>query len=148
MLAHQVSELPIFVYGTLMVGERNYIGILHDNLVKHEKASVKGELYYYRKEDYPALADGTHTVTGQLFYVKQLEQVFKPLDEIEGYLAPNHPENMYDRKILDVKTASGEIKKAYAYVINPRLLKQEGKEFTLMTPRCWKTFNQLQKTDK
>ena len=148
MLAHQVSELPIFVYGTLMVGERNYIGILLDNLVKHEKASVKGELYYYRKEDYPALADGTHTVAGQLFYVKQLDQVFKPLDEIEGYLAPNHPENMYDRKILDVKTASGEIKKAYAYVINPRLLKHEGEEFTLMTPRCWKTFNQLQKTDK
>ena len=86
MLAHQVSELPIFVYGTLMVGERNYIGILHDNLVKHEAASVKGELYYYRKEDYPALADGTHTVKGQLFYVKHLDKVFHHLMRLKDIL--------------------------------------------------------------
>ena len=103
-------------------------------------ASVKGELYYYRKEDYPALADGIHTVKGQLFYVKNLDKVLQPLDVIEGYIAPNHPENMYDRKILDVKTASGEIKKAYAYVINPRLIELEPNEFSLMETRCWKTF--------
>mgnify|MGYP004527628789 FL=1 len=73
MLTHQENELPIFVYGTLMLGERNYIDILHENLEHHEAASVKGELYYYRKEDYPALADGIHTVKGQLFYVKNLD---------------------------------------------------------------------------
>lgn len=142
MLTHQDNELPIFVYGTLMVGERNYIDILHENLVKHEKASVTGELYYYRKEDYPALADGIHAVNGQLFYVKNLDEVLKSLDVIEGYIAPNDPENMYDRKILDVKTARGEMKQAYAYVINPRLLEKEPDEFSLMDARCWKTFNQ------
>ena len=130
MLTHQENELPIFVYGTLMLGERNYIDILHENLEHHEAASVKGELYYY----------GIHTVQGQLFYVKNLDKVLQPLDVIEGYIAPNHPENMYDRKILDVKTASGEIKKAYAYVINPRLIELEPNEFSLMETRCWKTF--------
>ena len=29
MLTHQENELPMFVYGTLMLGERNYIEILH-----------------------------------------------------------------------------------------------------------------------
>ena len=140
MLTHQENELPIFVYGTLMLGERNYIEILHENLEHHESASVKGELYYYRKEDYPALADGIHTVQGQLFYVKNSDKVLPSLDVIEGYIAPHHPENMYDRKILDVKTASGEIKKAYAYVINPRLIELEPNEFSLMETRCWKTF--------
>lgn len=28
MLKHQETVLPIFVYGTLMVGERNYIDVL------------------------------------------------------------------------------------------------------------------------
>ena len=140
MLASRMDELPIFVYGTLMVGERNYIDSLHKNLISHEEASVKGELYYYRKEDYPALAEGTHTVKGQLFYVKNLDKVLPPLDVIEGYIAPHHPENMYDRQILDVKTASGEMKKAYAYVINPRLLHDEPDEFMLMDIHCWKTF--------
>lgn len=41
MLTHQENELPIFVYGTLMLGERNYIEILHENLEHHESASVK-----------------------------------------------------------------------------------------------------------
>ncbi len=140
MLTSRVDDLPIFVYGTLMVGERNYIDILHENLIEHEEASVKGELYYYRKEDYPALADGTHTVKGQLFYVKNISEVLKPVDIIEGFIAPNHPENMYDRKIIDVKTASGEMKKAYAYVINPRLLRHEPDEFILMDIPCWRTF--------
>ena len=36
MLTHQENELPIFVYGTLMLGERNYIDILHENLEHHE----------------------------------------------------------------------------------------------------------------
>ena len=47
---------------------------------------------------------------------------------------------MYDRKIIDVKTASGEMKKAYAYVINPRLLRHEPDEFILMDIPCWRTF--------
>ncbi|MTM62003.1 gamma-glutamylcyclotransferase, partial [Turicibacter sanguinis] len=45
MLKHQETVLPIFVYGTLMVGERNYIDVLHDNLTHVENAKVKGTLY-------------------------------------------------------------------------------------------------------
>ena len=78
MLKHQETVLPIFVYGTLMVGERNYIDVLHKNLTHYEDAKVKGKLYYYKKEDYPALIKGENWIEGQLFYVNQLHDVLKP----------------------------------------------------------------------
>ena len=139
MLANQ-HQLPLFVYGTLMIGERNYIDILHQNVSRYESATVKGDLYYYRKEDYPALVKGAHEVQRQLFYVQNLETVLPSLDVIEGYYAEDDPRNMYDRKIVSVTTKSGEQKLAYTYMINPRLVKKQQKEFTLMNPKCWKTF--------
>lgn len=108
MLKHQETVLPIFVYGTLMVGERNYIDVLHDNLTHVENAKVKGTLYYYKKEDYPALMPGEHWIEGQLFYVNELHEVLKPLDEIEGYISKNNPGNMYNRDIVEVVTEDGK----------------------------------------
>lgn len=143
MLKHQETVLPIFVYGTLMVGERNYIDVLHDNLTHYENAKVKGTLYYYQKEDYPALTEGNHWIEGQIFYVNCLEEVLKPLDEIEGYLGENHPDNMYNRKIMTAVTGDGKQLQAYAYQINPRLFQKEHQEFTLMKENSWKKFNQL-----
>lgn len=69
MLANQ-HQLPLFVYGTLMIGERNYIDILHQNVSRYESATVKGDLYYYRKEDYPALVKGPMRYRGNYFMFK------------------------------------------------------------------------------
>lgn len=140
------QELPIFVYGTLMVGERNYIKALHENLECYEEASMKGELYYYHKEDYPALVEGVHWVKGQLFSVKNLACVLPLLDQIEGYYAPNHTQNLYDRKVVVVQIVSnGERKMAYAYMINPRLIEANPEAFSLIKSHCWKTFNSMKK---
>ena len=142
MLKHQETVLPIFVYGTLMVGERNYIDVLHDNLTHVENAKVKGTLYYYKKEDYPALMPGEHWIEGQLFYVNELHEVLKPLDEIEGYISKNNPSNMYNRDIVEVVTEDGKMLQAYAYRISLNLFKQESQEFSKMQELSWKKFNQ------
>lgn len=142
MLKHQETVLPIFVYGTLMVGERNYIDVLHDNLMHYQNAKAKGTLYYYKKEDYPALMRGNHWIEGQLFYVTKLQDVLKPLDKIEGYISKSHPDNMYDREIIEVVTDDGQHLKAYAYMINPNLFQQERQEFSLLAEHSWKKFNQ------
>ena len=142
MLKHQETVLPIFVYGTLMVGERNYIDVLHKNLTHYEDAKVKGKLYYYKKEDYPALMKGEHWIDGQLFYVNQLHDVLKPLDQIEGYISDNHPNNMYDREVIEVITKTGKSQLAYVYRISPNLFQQQQHEFSLISESSWKMFNQ------
>lgn len=142
MLKHQETVLPIFVYGTLMVGERNYIDVIHNNLTHVENAKVKGTLYYYKKEDYPALMPGDSWIEGQLFYVNELKDVLKPLDEIEGYISKNNPNNMYDREIVDVVTEEGKLLKAYVYRMSSNLFKRECHEFSKMRELSWKKFNQ------
>lgn len=143
MLKHQHSVVPIFVYGTLMIGERNYIDVLHNNLTHHENAKVRGTLYYYREGDYPALMEGNQWVRGQLFYVDQLSEVLLALDKIEGFIESNHPDNMYERKIIEVVTDSGEVLQAYSYLINPNLFIKKCHEFSLIESHSWKEFKQI-----
>lgn len=54
-----------FVYGTLMVGFRNYMKLLDEKLIEIEPATTKGTLFHLPKYDCPGLLDGDETVHGE-----------------------------------------------------------------------------------
>jgi gamma-glutamylcyclotransferase (GGCT)/AIG2-like uncharacterized protein YtfP len=138
MAGHE--HLPIFVYGTLMTGERNHFQALAAHIVRYEPATILGTLYYYRTEDYPALSEGTHRVTGQLLHVKNLPEVLDTMNRIEDYRGPGDPDNMYDFSICTAHTATGHDVRAYVYRINPRLLQTHAAEFSVIDSGDWVQF--------
>ena len=130
----------MFAYGTLMVGDRNHHEVVKKNLLKYENASISGQLHYYADKDYPALTVGNQKIHGQLFYFDNMADVLAVTNEIEGYIAPHHEDNMYHLEIAEVETESGDKVLALVYRINPSLLEQASNGFEAMTETSWKLF--------
>lgn len=89
----------IFVYGTLLTGERNH-HVAAPFLLGVEPGRVRGRLYDAAQGRYPALvldADG-EWIEGEWFLVTP-EGVTK-MDELEAFLGPDHPDNLYERVMV------------------------------------------------
>ena len=101
----------IFVYGTLKEGFRLH-RIIKPFIVEKEEAYIKGSLYD-TSYGYPVVFEGEDKVYGEVYTVKNTEELLNILDEVEGV-----PKGAYIRKIITVYTPAG-VKKAYAYIGNP-----------------------------
>jgi len=134
------ESFPMFVYGTLMLGERNHAEVLRKNLLYYIKAEIQGQLYYYDEEDFPALTVGRKKIKGQLFYFDSLDDVLQFTHKLEGYIAPDHKDNMYHFEIAQVVTEANEIVQAFVYRINPQLLSSQANKFSVIEEDSWKTF--------
>lgn len=100
------TEHRVFVYGTLLSGERNARFALGARRVA---ATAKGTLYdpHY---GFPAFVrEGETIVKGELLTVD--DEGFKSMDRLEGY------PRLYRREEIEVVTESGHAK-AWVYILN------------------------------
>lgn len=100
------TEHRVFVYGTLLTGERNARWALGARRVR---ATAKGTIYD-TGFGYPAFVrKGETRIEGELLLVD--EEGFKSMDRLEGY------PRLYRREEIMVTTESGR-RKAWVYIMN------------------------------
>ncbi|WP_329228653.1 gamma-glutamylcyclotransferase [Streptomyces sp. NBC_01460] len=92
------DRLPFFVYGTLLPGEANHDRFLRGRTREERPAVLPGALLY-EGPGYPYAVDGPGTVHGTLVTAAPgaYAELLGLLDDLEQYLGPGHPRNLYDR---------------------------------------------------
>lgn len=88
--------IKLFVYGTLRKGGSNH-ALIEPYLHASQPYQIHGRLYDVGGE-YPVLVwDPAEPalVRGELLTVS--EQALGPIDRLEGYYGPGHPDNEYER---------------------------------------------------
>ncbi len=117
---NHLSRLPVFVYGTLRPGEKNFARYLGGRCVRILPATTNGALYFVRNEGYPYLTDEAGTVRGDLIFLapSRYHETLRRLDQLEEY-RPQDPENsVYLRKPVTAITADGKARIAWTYFWN------------------------------
>ncbi|MGW8888037.1 gamma-glutamylcyclotransferase family protein [Streptomyces sp. NPDC055749] len=111
-----VGELPFFVYGTLLPGQRNHDRFLDGRTAGERPALLPGALLY-EGPGYPYAIEGHGTVHGALVTAAPgaYGELLGLLDELEGYLGPGHPRNLYERVARDVRV-EGTTTAAWVYL--------------------------------
>lgn len=113
-----MNHLPFFVYGTLRVGFGNHGCFPNGSITNVQPATLDGATmttigfpYVWRTP--------TGEVTGELMTVDPAlyDQTVQSLDGLEGYSGPG-ANNHYDRTIVDVTLPTGEVVKAYTYLVD------------------------------
>jgi gamma-glutamylcyclotransferase (GGCT)/AIG2-like uncharacterized protein YtfP len=112
------NRLPVFVYGSLLDGFRNWE--LYVKPYPHQAlpAEVKGRLYHL-PTGYPGLLlEGEKAVKGEvlLFSPEVYDKALRGLDELETFFGPGDPRNEYERVEVTARlAATGEERRVYAY---------------------------------
>lgn len=103
-----ITTSNVFVYGTLLKGERNHNYFLHDSTCLGT-ATLSG-YDMYDLGTYPGIVSGSGRVKGEVYEVS--EETLRGLDYLEG------EGSLYIRKQAEVTTEKGEVILAYIYVYN------------------------------
>lgn len=114
--------LPVFIYGTLRPGQKNYPRYLAGRTREEIPASTSGELHIFLDPGgarYPFLTPGDETVQGDLVYLKDAfyEETLAELDRLEGY-DPQTDTGLYLRREREVVPADREPVSAWVYIWN------------------------------
>lgn len=119
----------VFVYGTLLTGERNH-HIVQPFLLHKEPGKIKGQLY--NVETYPALTIGTQEreVVGEWFTVTN--EGLKQMDLLEDY-EQNRRVNHYERVLI--KDIEKEIE-GFVYTY----LQEKSHDLELISSGSWREF--------
>ncbi|MDP6353896.1 MAG: gamma-glutamylcyclotransferase family protein [Planctomycetota bacterium] len=106
----------LFVYGTLMSGERRFPQLPVPPKTIH-RARTSGRLIHITPGDYPGLLEGEGTVHGELMEFDDAAEtdILHTLDKIEGYYGPGQ-KNYYDRKSILVTREDDEVFEAWTYI--------------------------------
>ncbi|MFJ2646730.1 gamma-glutamylcyclotransferase family protein [Streptomyces sp. NPDC087420] len=141
---HLGEELPFFVYGTLRPGEDNYELFLRGRTTGEEPSRLENAALY-DGPGYPyAIETPGATIVGEI--VSALPGAGRPgagppgteaaagpgtygellsvLDELEEYVAPGDPRNLYERVPRDVRRADGTTVRAWVYFAAPRVARE------------------------
>lgn len=113
----------VFVYGTLLRGECNHhwISPYTSNV---RQGMVRGILVDLGP--YPALVPGKGEVRGEIVTLREREQAYLRLDELEDYKGSGHPDNEYEKIVMKAKTAEGQSLFCSVYVMTRRKLATMG----------------------
>ncbi len=92
-----------FVYGTLMRGESNHAVAARHGLADVRTGSVRGDLFD-TGAGYPAMrpTTGPGRVYGELLIPIDFELALQAMDALEGYAGEDDPDNLYDRRLIEV----------------------------------------------
>ncbi|MFE4212465.1 gamma-glutamylcyclotransferase family protein [Streptomyces sp. NPDC056844] len=92
------TGLPFFVYGTLLPGEPNHDRFLRGRTCEERPAVLPGALLY-EGPGYPYAVEGHGTVHGALVTAAPgaYAELLGLLDDLEEFLGPGHPRNLYER---------------------------------------------------
>ncbi|MFJ6851816.1 gamma-glutamylcyclotransferase family protein [Streptomyces sp. NPDC091271] len=93
-------RLPFFVYGTLLPGEPNHDQFLRGRTRGERPAVLPGALLY-EGPGYPYAIEGHGSVHGALVTAAPgaYAELLGLLDDLEQYLGPDHPRNLYERVV-------------------------------------------------
>lgn len=114
-------RLPIFVYGTLRPGQKNYPHYLGGHTVREEPALVAGaDLYYLEDGGYPYLVRGEGEVHGTLLEIAPAayRSILCSLDALEEYDPADEVGSVYLRRRATVRREDGSEVEAWAYYWN------------------------------
>lgn len=115
-----VERLPVFVYGTLRPGEKNYPSYLAGRTVGETTATAAGELYFVAGGGYPYVEPGPGRVAGELVHLdpRCYEQTLREIDALEEYDPDDEAHSVYLRRRTTVTLADGSRVAAWIYYWN------------------------------
>lgn len=97
------QKLPLFAYGSLMNNLFNYnLHLQNATVGEPVKARVHGSLSHLTEKGYPALTPGEGWVYGEVFILKDFDEMLTRLDKLETYNQGEQP-NEYNREVLLVE---------------------------------------------
>ncbi|RPK65285.1 Gamma-L-glutamyl-butirosin B gamma-glutamyl cyclotransferase [Streptomyces sp. ADI96-02] len=101
-------HLPFFVYGTLLPGEPNHDLFLRGRTAA-ETPAVLPRALLYDGPGYPYAIEGHGRVQGALITAAPgvHQELLGLLDDLEEFLGPGHPRNLYERVARDVELPAG-----------------------------------------
>ena len=102
-----MSELKIFVYGTLKVGG-HFARRFNDQRVKSKRGTIKGTMFNIGGNFPGVVLNGKNTITGEVHEYSDGKNVESELDRIEGFYAEGHKNNMYNKRKVEVETEDGK----------------------------------------
>lgn len=106
----------LFCYGTLMRGEQRFASVARRGLSCALLTQIQGTLHDHGA--YPGLTlNGGGTVPGDFFRSADIAQLLPELDRVEGFVGYGHPDNLFDRVLVDVHVGDGRVREAWAYVV-------------------------------
>lgn len=112
----------IFVYGTLMKGFDNHEKFLSDYITEQKKGWMKGKLYHL-PYGYPAVIEGEGIVRGEIYYLRNIEDVLPKLDWLEDFNQAGTNE-MYIRLKQKVQDENNSISLCYVYFWSPKRINE------------------------
>jgi gamma-glutamylcyclotransferase (GGCT)/AIG2-like uncharacterized protein YtfP len=114
------ERLPVFVYGTLRPGEKNYRRYLAGRTVDEVAATAEGQLYFVVDGGYPYVEPGRGTVAGELVFLdpRRYTQTLRGVDALEEYDSDNESHSIYLRRRTTVTLADGSRIAAWIYYWN------------------------------
>ena len=119
MRERPVVQNLLLVYGTLMRGfDHPMARLLSRSAEFVGEARCRGRLYLVKH--YPGLVlsdEASDVVFGELYRLRQPEELFATLDEYEG-CAPGVASPQYTRQLLPVTLDAGTVSEAWTYVYN------------------------------
>ena len=121
-----ISNLKIFVYGTLKPGEANYSRYCDGHIVSQQQAYIKGTLYNL-PFGYPAMTKGDNKAKGILLTFKN-PSIIENLDRLEGYQSQRDANlNEYYRSLVSVYSLDDRLlDRAWAYFMTLKQVQKYG----------------------
>lgn len=114
------DHLPVFVYGTLRPGEKNYPLFLQGKTRRETPAFAEGRLFFVRDGGYPYVLPGDGRVAGDLMELTPAtyDATLSGLDRLEDYHPQEEAGSLYLRRSCSVTVASGRRRMAWIYFWN------------------------------
>lgn len=128
----------IFVYGTLMKGFENHKNYLADYVLEERKGWLHGKLYHL-PYGYPAVIEGDGIVEGEIFSVRDIQEVLFRLDWLEDYNQPEG-EDMYIRMKRRVRDEFKNERMCYVYLWSPERLDEILTKGVYIKDGSWRRF--------
>ncbi len=132
MDSFEPDELRVFVYGTLMPGDRYHREYCSDHLTNAIPAAVRGQLYDFPRLGYPAMTAGHDWVKGYLLEfcqsVATCKDILRRLDALEGYVSDAvTTDGDYQRLQVPIFTPEYEpLQMAWVYQMSAEQVRQQG----------------------
>lgn len=139
-----MKNINIFVYGSLREGFFNYEKYLDGKVSMKKDARLENmKLYHMPYKGYPAITFGEDTILGEIMVINEsdYEETVKAMDEMEGFVSENNPENEYHKVILeveDIKTKEKE--KCFVYFYNKNKDKDFDSKAIYVSDGDWKKY--------
>jgi len=111
---------PVFVYGTLRPGQKNFNRFLFGRILASVPATVTGRLYFVPDGGYPYLLPEAGRVAGDLMDLdpRYRKETLRDLDALEEYDPQDEAHSVYLRRQTEAVLADGRLTTAWVYYWN------------------------------